>query len=97
MKSPQRRLLHKNVLNILNEFVEEELGNSKPATVRFEGRCPGGVRRVWAEADNDFHAALECMDAAKDYVRRRPDTGPAEKWELYKTKPGQQPKSKKKK
>jgi len=66
---------------------------SKPATVRFEGRCPGGVRRVWteAEADNAFRAALECIDAVKDYVRRRPDTGPAEKWELYKTKSGQHP------
>lgn len=46
----------------------------------FTGYDPDGIKRVWAEHQNADVAESMCRDEAMEYVRRRRDTGPLDKW-----------------
>jgi len=48
--------------------------------VRYEGFDAKGARRVWGEGRTARAAEAECRNAACDYVRRRPVTGPLSGW-----------------
>ena len=41
-----------------------------------------GIERVFGEGPNFDVAETECRKAIKEYVTRRPDTGPISKWKM---------------
>jgi hypothetical protein len=47
---------------------------------RYVGRSPDGARRVYGQDDYHQTALAFCKEAAVDYVKGRPDTGPLDKW-----------------
>lgn len=50
---------------------------------RYIGYDARGVKRIWGEGPTLEDARLSCQEAAADYVRSRPDTGPLTAWKLY--------------
>ena len=44
------------------------------------GYDKNGVRRVWAADYDQAMAAAKCQDEVRDYIKRRPDTGPYTAW-----------------
>jgi hypothetical protein len=52
----------------------------KRRQIRVDGLDPNGIRRVFGYADMEEDARREAMFAAAEYVERRPDTKPLEKW-----------------
>lgn len=46
----------------------------------FTGFDRNGIARVWATDNNQDVAETACMDEARAYVKRRPDTGPLAGW-----------------
>jgi hypothetical protein len=50
------------------------------SSVRVHGIDPNGIPRVFGYGDMEEDARREAMYAAADYVKRRPDTLPLEKW-----------------
>lgn len=48
--------------------------------VRYIGTDRSGIPRVYGEAKQADVAYTECTRAVLEYVRRRPDTGPASSW-----------------
>lgn len=46
------------------------------ATVTVIGRCLMGVKRVWGEGATFEEAYQECLKAAEEYCKRRPDCWP---------------------
>lgn len=47
---------------------------------RFVGFEPDGTRRVFGTGSSPDIAETRCKEAAADYVGRRPDTGPLDRW-----------------
>lgn len=47
---------------------------------RFYGYDNAGVPRVWGEGQTRDIAETRCLDAAKEYICGRPDTGPFSQW-----------------
>lgn len=55
--------------------------NRSKKLIRYSGFDGNGIPRVWGEHETSHEVAeARCMDAAKDYVKRRPDTGPLSRW-----------------
>ena len=51
------------------------------AFYEYVGKDPAGVPRVFGcSHESATTAAEECKTAILEYLRRRPDTGPADKW-----------------
>jgi hypothetical protein len=48
--------------------------------MRITGYDVNGVPRVYGENDTVEAALKACTEEAMDYVRKRPDTGPLDKW-----------------
>jgi hypothetical protein len=48
--------------------------------MKFVGADAAGIPRVYGEASNPHLAYIQCVDAIKEYVKRRPDTGPTSAW-----------------
>ncbi len=51
----------------------------------FTGKDTNGIARVYGSGETETQSVYECQEAAKDYVRRRPDTGPLSKWEIVRS------------
>jgi hypothetical protein len=47
---------------------------------RYVGYDPNGVKRVYGEGQSEQTACHSCKEAAMDYVSRRRDTGPLDRW-----------------
>ena len=48
--------------------------------MRFTGFDPNGIARVYGEHSSADVAETMCKEEAMNYVRRRPDTGPLDRW-----------------
>jgi hypothetical protein len=48
--------------------------------MRYTGYDPNNIARVWAEDSNADIAKTQCVEEAKLYIARRPDTGPFVEW-----------------
>lgn len=49
--------------------------------IRYEGFDADGIRRVFGEHETSHDVAeTRCKDEAREYVKRRPDTGPLSAW-----------------
>jgi hypothetical protein len=48
--------------------------------MRYIGCDKAGIARVYGEAKQADVAYTECLRAVREYVRRRPDTGPVSDW-----------------
>lgn len=55
--------------------------------IRWIGKDANGIPRVYGEAPTPDIAEARCMDAAKDYVRHRPDTAPLSMWAFERETP----------
>ena len=51
--------------------------------MRVCGDDPNGIPRVWANDDYEQTAFAFARKEAQAYVRRRPDTGPLDRWHFY--------------
>jgi hypothetical protein len=49
---------------------------------RVIGIDQSGIARVFAEAEDEREAYAKCRKLVYEYVKRRPDTGPASEWLL---------------
>lgn len=49
-------------------------------TMRVIAKDANGIPRAWGEGSTTDAAMREAQDAATDYLKRRPDTGPASSW-----------------
>lgn len=49
------------------------------------GYDPNNIRRVWGDGPSYEIAQTEAIEAAKEYIARRPDTGPIEDWSFLRT------------
>lgn len=49
-------------------------------TYEFVGKDANGIPRVFGAGPNADIAETDCVEAAREYVRRRPETGPLENW-----------------
>lgn len=47
------------------------------------GDDPNGIPRVWARDDYQQTAFGFAAEEAAKYVKRRPDTGPLDRWHFY--------------
>ena len=56
--------------------------------MRVIGFDPNGIKRCWGEAKTEESARLECKQAAREYVQRRPDTLPLNRWGFVTTDTG---------
>ena len=54
---------------------------------RYEGIDPTGTPRVFGQDQYEQTALGFCKEEATDYVKRRPDTGPLNKWNFIEAKP----------
>lgn len=54
---------------------------------RFIGKDANGVPRVYGDGPTADIAETECRQAAAEYVRRRPDTGPLDSWTIERALP----------
>jgi hypothetical protein len=50
--------------------------------MRWIGKDANGISRVFGEHDNPDVAETMCREEAISYVRRRPDTGPLDRWTI---------------
>jgi hypothetical protein len=48
--------------------------------VAYVGRSPDGARRVYGQAEESAGALLLAREAARDYLKGRPDCGPFDQW-----------------
>jgi hypothetical protein len=48
--------------------------------MRVTGRDTNGIPRVYGEGENADVAETDALREAKEYVRRRPETGPLSAW-----------------
>ncbi len=46
----------------------------------YVGRSPDGARRVYASDQDPARAMAEAFDAAREYIKGRPDCGPLNLW-----------------
>lgn len=53
---------------------------SKRKLTAYVGRSPDGARRVWAQDQDSARAMAEAFDAAREYIKGRPDCGPLNLW-----------------
>jgi hypothetical protein len=51
----------------------------------FVGKDANGIPRVYGNGPTPDVAESECRKAMMEYVGRRPDTGPLDKWSLEKS------------
>jgi hypothetical protein len=56
--------------------------------MRYTGFDGNGIARVYAEHENQDVAETMCKDEARNYVKRRPDTGPLSNWTFTKNEKG---------
>lgn len=53
---------------------------TKEKKAAYVGRSPDGVRRLFAQDQDPARAMAEAFDAARKYIKERPDCGPLENW-----------------
>jgi hypothetical protein len=53
---------------------------SKRKMHAYVGMSPDGNRRVYAQDQDSARAMAECFDAAREYIKGRPDCGPLSLW-----------------
>lgn len=59
----------------------KRVSHSEDTMIRYTGFDGNGISRVYGEHESSHEVAeARCMDAAKDYVARRRDTGPLSRW-----------------
>jgi hypothetical protein len=46
----------------------------------YVGRSPDGVRRLFAQDQDPARAMADAFDAAREYIKGRPDCAPLENW-----------------
>ena len=53
---------------------------SKRKLMGYVGRSPDGARRIFTQDQDPALAMAEAFDAAREYLRGRPDCGPLNLW-----------------
>ena len=53
---------------------------TKCKLIAYVGRSPDGARRVYGQDQDSARAMANVFDAARDYLRERPDCGPLNEW-----------------
>jgi hypothetical protein len=61
-------------------FENVETKMTKRKLFAFVGRSPDGARRVYGQDQDSARAMAEAFDAAREYLKQRPDCGPLTLW-----------------